>query len=152
MSVTSKVSESNNFKTCNYLKLSFTNTCCLYSNYVGCESFLQSDASDILALWAKIQKLKRFNQYLFEGFYPLNWKVYVTHVHGLAVYLEEFFFLHKALTLKTLIIPINVFDWLNLIQCLISFISVNHCPLFCAQFFKVLSLSSLMLIICIWRF
>ena len=50
MSVTSKVSKSNNFKACNYLKLSFAYTCCLYSNFAVCESFLQSDASDVLAL------------------------------------------------------------------------------------------------------
>ena len=39
-----------NFESYNSLKLSFTNIQALHSNFINCESFLESNSPDILAL------------------------------------------------------------------------------------------------------
>ena len=46
----SKVCEPDNFESHSSLKPSFTYTPVLFSNFVGCESFLESNSPDILAL------------------------------------------------------------------------------------------------------
>ena len=46
----SKACKPDNFESHNYLKLGFTNIWGLLSNFVDCESFLQSNSPDILAL------------------------------------------------------------------------------------------------------
>ena len=50
MAILSKGCKQNNFERHNSLKLSFTNTRGLRSNFVECESFLESNSPDILAL------------------------------------------------------------------------------------------------------
>ena len=50
MAVLSKACKPDNFELHNTLKLSFTNTRGLRSNFVGCESFFESNSPDILAL------------------------------------------------------------------------------------------------------
>ena len=50
MTILSKACKSNNFESHDCLKLGFTNIRALRSNFVGCESFLESDSPDILAL------------------------------------------------------------------------------------------------------
>ena len=45
-----KACKPNNFESHNSLKLSFTNIQGLYSKFVDCKSFLQSNSPDILAL------------------------------------------------------------------------------------------------------
>ena len=50
MAILSKACKPDNFKSHNSLKLSFTNIRGLCSNFVDCESFLQSNSPDILAL------------------------------------------------------------------------------------------------------
>ena len=49
MTILSKESKPDNFKSRNSLKLNFTNIRGLLSNFVGCESFLESNSPDILA-------------------------------------------------------------------------------------------------------
>ena len=51
MVVLSKVCKPDNFKPHDSLNLRFTNIQCLCLNFVGCESFLESNTSDILALY-----------------------------------------------------------------------------------------------------
>ena len=46
----SKGCEPDNFEPHNLLKLGFTNIQCLRSNFFECESFLESNSPDILAL------------------------------------------------------------------------------------------------------
>ena len=49
MVILSKACKPDTFESHNSLKLSFTNTCSLHSNF-GCESFLESCSPDSLAL------------------------------------------------------------------------------------------------------
>ena len=50
MTTLSKECKPDNFKSDDYLKLSFTNICGLHSNFVECESFLESKSPDVVAL------------------------------------------------------------------------------------------------------
>ena len=50
MAVLSKARKTDNFQLQNSLKLSFTNIPGFRSNFVDCESFLESNSPDILAL------------------------------------------------------------------------------------------------------
>ena len=50
MAILSKTCKSDNFESHNLLKLSFTNIQGLRSNFVDCESFLESNSTDILTL------------------------------------------------------------------------------------------------------
>ena len=50
MAILSKGCKPDNFESHNSLKLSFTNICGLRLNFVECESFLESNPSDIGAL------------------------------------------------------------------------------------------------------
>ena len=50
MTILSKACKPDNFESHNSLKLSFTNIRGLCSNFVNCESFLESNSPDILAL------------------------------------------------------------------------------------------------------
>ena len=49
MAILSKACKPDNFESHNSLKLSFTNIPGLHLNFVDCESFLESNSSDILA-------------------------------------------------------------------------------------------------------
>ena len=50
MAILSNACKPDNFESYNSLKLSFTNTGGLRSNFVDCEFFLKSNSPDILAL------------------------------------------------------------------------------------------------------
>ena len=50
MAVLSKIFKPDNFESHNSLNLSFTNIQSLCSNFVDCESFLESNSPDVLAL------------------------------------------------------------------------------------------------------
>ena len=50
MTILSKACKPDDFESHNSLKLSFTNTRGLHSNFVDCESFLESNSPGILAL------------------------------------------------------------------------------------------------------
>ena len=50
MAILSKSCKPDNFESHNSLKLSFMNTQGLHSNFVDCESFLESNSSDVLTL------------------------------------------------------------------------------------------------------
>ena len=50
MAILSKACKPDNLELHNSLKLSFTNIQGLHSNFINCESFLESNSSDILAL------------------------------------------------------------------------------------------------------
>ena len=56
----------------NSLKLSFTNIRGLRSNFVDCESFLESNSPDILAVWDKPGWLNWFWQFLCERLSSFN--------------------------------------------------------------------------------
>ena len=79
-----------NFESHNSLKLSFMNIRGLHSNFVDCESFLESISSDILAICETNQDDSiDSGNFSVRGYLPLIRKDSSTHMHGLAVYVKE---------------------------------------------------------------
>ena len=75
-----------NFESHNSLKLSFTNIQSLHSNFVGCESYLESISPNILALCeTNLDDSIDSGNFFVMGYLPLIQKDSVTHMHGLAV-------------------------------------------------------------------
>ena len=82
--------DSDNFESHNSLKLSFTNIRGLCSNFVDCESFLESNSPDILALCeTNLDDSIDSGNFSVRGYLPLIRKDSSTHMHGLAVYVKE---------------------------------------------------------------
>ena len=74
----------------NSLKLSLTNIRGLCLNFVDCESFLESNSPDILALCkTNLDDSVDSGNFFVRGYLPLIQKDSSTHMHGLAVYVKE---------------------------------------------------------------
>ena len=70
MAILSKGCKLDNFEPHNSLKLNFTNILGLHSNFVGCESFLESNSPEIFCfMWNKLVWLSWFCQFLCEGIF-----------------------------------------------------------------------------------
>ena len=90
MAILSKACKPDNFESHNSLKLSFTNIWGLRSNFVDCESFLESNSPDNLALCeTNLDDSIDSGNFSMRGYLPLIQKDYSTHMHDLAVYLKE---------------------------------------------------------------
>ena len=90
MTILSKACKPDNFESHNSLKLSFTNIRSLRSNFVDCESFLESISPDILALCeTNLDDSIDSGKFSVRGYLPLIRKDSSTHMHGLAVYVKE---------------------------------------------------------------
>ena len=90
MTVLLKACKPDNFKSHNSIKLSFTNIRDLRSYFVDCESFLESNPPDILALCeTNLDDSIDSGNFSVRGYLPLIRKDSSTHMHGLAVYLKE---------------------------------------------------------------
>ena len=90
MAMLSKGCKPDNFEPHNSLKLSFTNIRGLRSNFVECESFLESNSPDILALCeTNLDDSIDSGNFSVRGYLPLIWKDSGTHMHGLVVYVKE---------------------------------------------------------------
>ena len=90
MAILSKVCKPDNFESHNSLKLSFTNIRGLRSNFLDCESFLESNLPDILALCeTNLDDSIDSGNFSVRGYLPLIRKDSSTHMHGLAVYVKE---------------------------------------------------------------
>ena len=111
-------------KTCdlyNFLKLSFTNILGLHLNFADCESFLESNSPDILALCeTNLDDSIDSGNFSVTGYLPLIWKDSSTHIHGLTVYVKE------GLISRKICRFIHVFEWLYFTQCLTAFSSIDH--------------------------
>ena len=69
-----------------FVKLNFTNIRGLRSNFVDCESFLESNSPDILALCeTNLDDSNDSGNFSVRGYLPLTQKDSSTHMHGLAV-------------------------------------------------------------------
>ena len=86
MAILSKGCKPDNFEPHTTLKLSFPNIWGLGSNLVECESFLESNSPDILALCEKNLDSGNFS---VRGDLSLIRKDSITHMQGLAVYVKE---------------------------------------------------------------
>ena len=90
MAILPKACKPDNFELHNSLKLSFTNILDLRSNFVDCESFLESNSHDILALCeANLDDSIDPGNYSVRDYLPLIRKDSNAHVHGLAVHVKE---------------------------------------------------------------
>ena len=90
MTILSKACKPDNFESHNSLKLSFTNIRGLRSNFVDCESFLESNSPDILALCeTNLDDSIDSGNFSVRGYLPLIWKDSSTHMHDLAIYVKE---------------------------------------------------------------
>ena len=90
MAILSKACKPDNFESHNSLKLSFTNIRGLRSDFVDCESFLESNSPDILALCeTRLDDSIDSDNFSVRGYLPLIRKDSSTHMHGLAVYVKE---------------------------------------------------------------
>ena len=90
MAILSKACKSDNFELHKSLKLSLTNIQGLRSNFVDCESFLESNSPDILALYeTNLDDSIDSGNFSVRGCRPLIRKDSSTHMHGLAVYVKE---------------------------------------------------------------
>ena len=90
MAILSKGSKLDNFESHNFLKLSFTNIWGLRSNFVECESFLESNSCDILGLCeTNLDDSIDSVNFFVRGYLPLFQKDSITHIHDLAVYVKE---------------------------------------------------------------
>ena len=90
MAIFSKACKPDNFESHNSLKLSFTNIRALRSNFVDCESFLESNSPDILALCeSNLDDSTDSGNFSVKGYLPLIRKDSSTHMHGLAVYVKK---------------------------------------------------------------
>ena len=90
MAISSKLCKTDNFELNNSLKPSFTNIRGLRSNFVECESFLDSNSPGILAVCEtnlddSIDSVK----FSVTGYLPLIRKDFITHKHDLAVYVKK---------------------------------------------------------------
>ena len=90
MAILSKACKPDNFESHNSLRLSFTNIQGLHLNFVDCESFLESNCPDILALCeTNLDNSIDSGNFSVRGYLPLIRKDSSTHMHSLAVYVKE---------------------------------------------------------------
>ena len=90
MTVLSKACKPDNFESHNSLKPSFMNIWGLRSNFVDCESFLESNSPDIVALCeTNLDDSIDSGSFSVRGYLPITWKDSGTHMHGLGVYVKE---------------------------------------------------------------
>ena len=79
-----------NFEPHNSLKRSLTNIWGLRSNFVECESFLESNSPDTLPVCeTNLDDSIDSGNFSVGGYLSLVRKDSVTHIHGLAVYMKE---------------------------------------------------------------
>ena len=90
MAISSKGCKPDNFESQNSLKLSFVNIRGLCSNFVECESFLESNSPDILALCeTNLDDSIDSGSFCVTGYLLLIRNDSTTYKHGLAVYMKE---------------------------------------------------------------
>ena len=94
------VCKPDNFESHNSIKLSFTNIRGLRSDFVDCESFLESNSPNIFALCeTNLDDSIDSGNFSVMGYLLLIRIDSTTHMHGLAVYVREGL---KAFMLKSL--------------------------------------------------
>ena len=126
MAILSKACKPDNFESHNSLKLSFTNIRGLCSNFVDCESFLESNFPDILALCeTNLDDPIDSGNFFVRGYLPLVRKEFSTHIRGFTVYVKEGLTFAQDLSLENCADSYLCFRQ-ALLQCLTSFSSIDH--------------------------
>ena len=133
MAILSKACKPDNFESHNSLKLSFTNIRGLRSNFVDCESFLESNSPDILALCeTNLDDSIDSGNFSVRDYLPLIQNGSSCHMHGLAVYVKEG--LPFAQNLEHSADSYLCFQWIYFTQWLTSFSSIDHLLRLCTRF------------------
>ena len=136
MAILSKACKPDNFESHNSLKLSFTNIRGLRSNFVDCESFLESNSPDILALCeTNLDDSIDSGNFSVRGYLPLIQKDSSTHLHVLAVYVKEGLSFACNLSLENSADSYLRFQLALLYSVLTSCSSIDHLLHLCTQFF-----------------
>ena len=134
MTILSKACKPDNFESQNSLKLRFTNIRGLCSNFVDCESFLESNSPDILALCkTNLDDSIDSGNFSVRAYLPLIRKDSGTHMHGLAVYVKGGLSFAWDLPLENSADSYLCFP-LALLQSVSSFSSIDHLLQLCARF------------------
>ena len=103
MAILSKAHKLDNFGSHNSLQLSLLNFWGLCSNFVDCESFLESNSPDILALCkTNLDDSTDSGNFSVRGYLHLIWKDSSTQIHDLAVHAKEGFPFARDLPLENL--------------------------------------------------
>ena len=90
MTILWKRCKPDNFEPHTSLKLSFTNVWGLRSNFVECESFLESNSPEILALCeTNLDDSFDSGNLSVKVYFPLILKDSIAHIHSFAVYVKE---------------------------------------------------------------
>ena len=90
MAILSKTCKPDNFESHNFLKPSFTNIWGLSTNFVDCESFLESTSPDIFALCeTNLDDSIDSGSFFVRVYLPLIRKDSSTHMDGLTVFVKE---------------------------------------------------------------
>ena len=101
MAVLLKGCKPDNFELHNSLKLRFTNIWGHRSNFADCESFLESNFPDILALCqTNLVDSIDYGNFSGRSYLSLIWKDSTTHMRGLAVYVKEGLLFAHVLSLE----------------------------------------------------
>ena len=133
MAILSKAHKPDNFELHNSLKLSFTNTWGLCLNFVDCESFLESNSPDILALCeTNLDDSIDSGNFSVRDYLPLIQNGSSCHMHGLAIYVKEG--LPFAQNLEHSADSYLCFQWIYFTQWLTSFSSIDHLLRLCTRF------------------
>ena len=139
MAILSKAFKPDNFESHNSLKLSFTNILGLPSNFVDCESFLESNSPDILALCeTNLDDSIDSGNFSVRGYFPLIRKDSNTHIHGLAVYVKGLPFA-QDLSLENSADSYLFFDWLYFSMSYFFFLYQSPSSALCTVFDSVSS-------------
>ena len=138
MAILSKACKPDNFESYNSLKLSFTNIWDLRLNFVDCETYLGLKSPDILALFETIlDDSVNSNDFSVRGYLPLTRKDSRTHMHDLAVYVNEGLSFAGDLSLEKSADSYLCF-WLALLHSLSYFFFLYRSPsLLCTVFNSV---------------
>ena len=101
MAILSKACKPDNFESHKSLRLSFMNIWGIRSNFFDCESFLESNSLDILALCeTNLDDSINSGNFSVRGYLPSIGIDSGTHMHGLAVYVKEGHPLARHLSLE----------------------------------------------------
>ena len=107
----------------------------LHSNFVDCESFLESTSPGTLALCdTNLDDSIDSGSFSVIAYPPLIQKDPSTHIHVLAVYVKEGLPFAQNLSLENSAILAYVFNWLYFTQCLTFFSGIKQLFCLCACF------------------
>ena len=143
MTILSKACKLDNFESHNSLKLSFMNVRGLRSNFVDCESFLESNSSDILAMCeTNVDDSIDSRNFFVIGYLSLIRKDSSTHMHGLAVHVKEGLSFAQDLPIENSA-DSYLCSRLALLQSVSSFFSIDHLLRLYARFLILFHLTQM---------